>query len=84
VACINSDLFITPSSRTNELATAWAYCLAKELGQADRTAGLQAFLLAKVGEGFDVDPYTTGLFVLGERLDKGAFFRLIHGVTEKP
>ena len=66
-------------SSTNELATAWAYCLAKELGQTDRADRLQRFLSAKVGEGFDVDPYNTGLFLLGERLEKGAFHKLING-----
>ncbi|MCZ6843748.1 MAG: hypothetical protein O7G32_13080, partial [SAR324 cluster bacterium] len=60
-------------------ATAWAFCLAKELGQGERAERLQRFLLPKVGEGFDVDPYTTGLFLLGERLEKGAFHRLIYG-----
>ena len=71
-------------SSTNELATAWAYCLAKELGQADRPERLRRFLLAKVGKGFEVDPYTTGLFLLGERLATGAFYGLINGVTRTP
>ena len=66
-------------SLTNELATAWAYCLAKELGQTDRAERLQRFLSPKAGEGFDVDPYNTGLFLLGERLEKGAFHKLING-----
>ena len=66
-------------SSTNELATAWAYCLAKELGQTDRAERLRRFLSPKVGEGFDVDPYNTGLFLLGERLEKGAFYRLVNG-----
>ncbi len=69
---------------TNELATAWAYCLAKELGQTDRAERLQRFLLPQVGEGFEVDPYTTGLFLLGERLETGAFYGLINGVTRTP
>ncbi len=71
-------------SSTNEIATAWAYCLSKELGQTDRAERLQRFLLPKVGEGFDVDPYTTGLFLLGERLETGAFYGLINGVTRTP
>ncbi len=71
-------------SSTNELATAYAYCLAKELGQADRAERLRRFLLPKVGEGFEVDPYTTGLFLLGERLETGAFYGLINGVTRTP
>ena len=69
---------------TNELATAWAYCLAKELGQTDRAERLQRFLSPKVEEGFEVDPYTTGLFLLGERLEAGAFHRLINGVIGTP
>ena len=71
-------------SSTNELATAWAYCLAKELGCADRAERLRRFLLPKVAGGFEVDPYTTGLFLLGERLATGAFHGLINGVTGIP
>ena len=66
-------------SSTNELATAWAFCLAKELGQTERAERLQRFLSPKVGDGFDVDPYNTGLFLLGERLEKGTFYRLVNG-----
>ncbi len=69
---------------TNELATAWAYCLAKELGQTDRAERLRRFLSPKVEKGFEVDPYTTGLFLLGERLEAGAFHRLINGVIGTP
>ena len=68
-------------SSTNELATAWAYCLARELGQTDRAERLRRYLAPKVGAGFDVDPYITGLFLLGERLETGAFNRLIYGAT---
>ncbi len=71
-------------SSTNELATAWAYCLAKELGQADRAGQLRRYLSPKVGEGFAVDPYTTALFLLGERLETGASHRLINGVIRTP
>jgi hypothetical protein len=66
-------------SSTKELATAWAYCLARELGQATRAERLRQYLSPKVGAGFDVDPYITGLFLLGERLETGAFHRLIYG-----
>jgi len=69
---------------TNELATAWAYCLAKELGQTDRAERLRRYLIPRVGKGFEIDPYTTGLFLLGERLEKGAFYELINGVTGTP
>jgi hypothetical protein len=71
-------------SSTNELATAWAYCLAKELGQTDRADRLRRYLSVKAQDGFAVDPYTTGLFLLGERLEAGAFFELINGVTATP
>ena len=71
-------------SSTNELATAWAYCLAKELGCADRAERLRRILLPKVSGGFEVDPYTTGLFLLGERLATGAFHGLVNGVTGTP
>lgn len=64
---------------SNELATAWAFCLAKELGQADRAQRLRRFLAPKVKEGFALDPYITGLFLLGERLEAGAFHRLVKG-----
>ncbi len=71
-------------SSTNELATAWAYCLAKELGQADRAGRLRRYLLPRAVKGFEVDPYTTGLFLLGERLNTGAFYGLINGVARTP
>jgi hypothetical protein len=54
------------------------------LGQEDRAERLRRFLLLKVGKGFEVDPYTTGLFLLGERLEKNAFHALIDGVTKTP
>jgi hypothetical protein len=68
-------------SSTNELATSWAYCLAKELGQADRAEQLRRYLAPRAVKGFDIDPYTTGLFLMGEHLEKGAFYSLINGVT---
>ena len=66
---------------SNELATAWAFCLAKELGQTNRAERLRRFLAPKVEEGFELDPYITGLFLLGERLERGAFHRLVNGVS---
>ena len=68
---------------TNELATSWAYCLAKELGQVDRAEQLRRYLAPRAVNGFEVDPYTTGIFVMGEHLEKGAFSRLINGVTRR-
>ena len=67
---------------TNELATAWAYCLAKELGQADRAEQLRRYLAPRAVKGFEIDPYTTGLFLMGEHLETGTFFELINGATE--
>jgi len=71
-------------SSTNELATAWAYCLAKELGQADRAEQLRRYLAPRAVTGFEIDPYTTGLFLIGEDLEKGAFRTLITGVASAP
>ncbi len=69
---------------TDELATAWAYCLTKELGQTDRAKQLRRYLAPRVEKGFEIDPYTTGLFLIGEHLEKGAFHSLINGVTRTP
>ncbi len=69
---------------TNELATAYGYCLAKELGLADLAEQLRRYLAPKAVIGFEIDPYTTGLFLLGECLETGAFYRLINGVTRTP
>ena len=71
-------------SSTNELATSWAYCLAKELGQADRAEQLRRYLAPRAVKGFEIDPFTTGLFLMGEHLEKGAFYSLINGVTRTP
>ncbi len=69
---------------TNELATAFAYCLARELGQADRAEQLRRYLAPRAVKGFEIDPYTTGIFLMGERLETGAFYGLINGVTRTP
>ncbi len=68
-------------SSTNEHATAWAYCLARELGQTDRAEKMRRFLVPRAEKGFDTDPFTTGLFLLGERLEKGTFYELINGAA---
>ena len=68
-------------SSTNELATAWAYCLAKEPGQADRAEQLRRYLAPRAVKGFEIDPFTTGLFLMGEHLEECAFYSLINGVT---
>ena len=66
---------------SNELATAWAFCLTKELGQTQRADRLQRYLSPKVEEGFVLDPYISGLFLLGERLEAGAFRQLVNGAS---
>ena len=38
---------------------------------------------SKVGEGFELDPYISGLFLLGERLEKGGFHELVNGTKER-
>ncbi|NRA89034.1 MAG: hypothetical protein HRU28_16990, partial [Rhizobiales bacterium] len=73
------DNEITAGSSSDEHATAWAYCLAKELGQADLAEKLRCFLAPKAKSGFEADLFTSGLFLLGESLKKGAFYKLIHG-----
>ncbi len=78
------DLEPEEESSTNELATAWAYCLAKELGQADRAEQLRRYLAPKAIKGFEIDPYTTGLFLMGEHLETGVFYELINGATKTP
>lgn len=64
---------------SNEIASAWAYCLARELGRDTLAAKLRAYLVPYAVDGVDVDPYFSGLFLLGERLERGAFRRLASG-----
>ena len=71
-------------SSTDELASAWAYCLAKELGQNTLAAKLRRYLAPRAIEGFTVDPYTTGLFLMGEHLEQGAFHAMIAGPDPTP
>ena len=68
---------------SDDLATAWAFCLAKELGQDDKAGSLRAGLVPKVAKGFELDPYISGLFLLGERLEKGGFHELVNGPKER-
>lgn len=75
------ELELEEESSTNEIATSWAYCLARELGQTDRAEQLRRYLAARAVKGFEIDPYTTGLFPMGEHLEKGAFYSLINGVS---
>ncbi len=64
---------------SNELATAWAFCLAGELGQSTLFGRLGRYLEAGARDGFEVDPFLSGLYLLGRRLRPGAFQRLIRG-----
>lgn len=61
------------------LATAWAFCLAKELGFGDLAESLQMTLDRDVVAGFTLDPLLSGLYLLGESLEPGAFRRLVVG-----
>ncbi len=61
------------------LATSWAFCLAKELGQNDRAEWLRNSLKDQVVTGFELDPLLSGLYLLGEMLRQGAFYRLVSG-----
>lgn len=69
---------------SNDLATAWAFCLTKERGQDDKAECLRRSLAPKVVEGFELDPYISGLFLLGERLEVGAFYGLVNGTHGRP
>ena len=64
---------------SSPLATAWAFCLTKELGQTGRARLFARTLQRNVAAGFELDPLLSGLFLLGERLDKGGFRRLVAG-----
>lgn len=66
---------------SNPLATAWAFCLTKELGQTERARLFRNTLRRDVAAGFELDPLLSGLYVLGQRLDKGGFRRLVTGQT---
>ena len=66
---------------SDTLATAWAFCLANELGQAGRAKRFRQYLCPKLAEGFDLDPYVSGLYLLGERLTRGSFRKLVVGET---
>ena len=61
------------------LASAWSFCLAKELNQTELANALRNSLAEQVEEGFELDPLLSGLYVLGEELTPGAFHRLVLG-----
>lgn len=64
---------------SDEISTAWAYCLAREMGNDGLSARLRAYLTPLAMSGVDVDPYFSGLVLLGDRLAPGDFRRLICG-----
>jgi hypothetical protein len=61
------------------LATAWAFATAKELGERELANGLRATLDSGPSKDFVLDPLLSGLYLLGEVLQPGAFRRLIVG-----
>jgi diazepam-binding inhibitor (GABA receptor modulator, acyl-CoA-binding protein) len=62
---------------STELASAWAYCLAKELGHSRLAWQLRRTLEPQVESGFKLDPLISGLFLLGDVLEKGSFNALV-------
>ena len=63
---------------TTQLATAWAFCLSKELGDYELSRKLRRSLTDGALQGFQVDPLLSGLFALGELLEKGTFYNMVH------
>ena len=79
-----ADWEVQQEFSSDELASAWAFCLAKELGELELAACLQRYLQPRVLEGFELDPYVSGLCLLGNRLEPGAFHRLIdNGIADR-
>lgn len=64
---------------STELATAWTYCLARELDDQTLATELRASLASQVVDGFALDPLLSGLFLLGDILEPGAFRALVVG-----
>jgi hypothetical protein len=59
------------------LATGWAFCLAKELGETELALSLRRTLDRDIATGFVLDPLMSGLYLLGETLRPGAFHDLV-------
>jgi hypothetical protein len=81
----STQVQVSPAEReiefaSNELSSAWAFCLAKELGEVALAFQLRESLDPGALAGFEVDPLISGLYLLGELLDPGAFYQLINGV----
>jgi len=64
------------------LATVWAFCLAQELGQGELAEALRNTLYTEVMTGFALDPLLSGLYLLGDVLQPGAFHHLVVGTRE--
>ena len=64
---------------STELATAWMYCLARELGDQALATRLRSSLAPQVTDGFLLDPLLSGLFYLGDLLEPGSFRSLVSG-----
>jgi hypothetical protein len=62
-----------------ELATAWAYCLVRELGHTHEADLFRNRLRDGMTNGFEQDPLISGLCLLGEVLEPGAFRQLVAG-----
>jgi hypothetical protein len=75
---IDADESKAESSST-PLATAWAFCLARELGESGLAEALRTTLLAEVEAGFELDPLLSGLDLLGDSLQPESFRQLVQG-----
>jgi hypothetical protein len=62
---------------SNMLASAWTYCLAKELGELELAEMLRQTLEPGALWGFELDPLISGLYLLGELLEPGTFRELV-------
>jgi hypothetical protein len=79
-ACVAIDAEESKAeSSSTSLATAWTFCLARELGESELADALRATLLAEVEAGFELDPLLSGLYLLGDSLQPGAFRQLVQG-----
>lgn len=61
-----------------EYATTWTFCLAAELGETELHRLLDNYLAPKATTGFRVDPYMSGLYLLGHELEPGSLRRLVN------
>jgi hypothetical protein len=75
---IDADESKAESSSTL-LATAWTFCLARELGESELAEALRTTLLVEVEAGFELDPLLSGLYLLGDSLQPGSFRLLVQG-----